>query len=207
MSKRYFLTNVPCNGKLDVSTDAHFYWDGKNELILSLNGFRKTIALHYRPGDAFKAVQEGKLVKLWRLEVPRTLPGVVLWACHVEKGIRSKYATTFHRKLERFKSTHRILEPEPGFSPIWKARNRVTMEQCTGPFLFLIQEEKLQIARYAKHRGTMWATIAAYCDPDISKDEAWEIIRKHGIVEVPYWYIDNAVHDASDEDTVEGESG
>ena len=77
------------------------------------------------------------------------------------------------------------------------------MERCTVPFLFVINEEKLQIARYAKHKGTMWATVAAYCDPDISKDEAWDLIRKYGIVEAPHWYIKNAIHDACGEDIPE----
>lgn len=205
MSRIVYLTNVPCDGKLDVSSDAHFYWDGKDELILSLKGGYRTATLHFRPGDAFKATQEGGIVKLSRLEVPHTLSGVVLWACHAEKVARVKDIETFHRKLERFKSTHRILEPEPGFSPIWKAHHRIKIERCTGPFLFIINEEKLQIARYAKHKGTMWATVAAYCEPGISKDEARALIRKYGIVEGPHWYISKAIHDAGDKDTSEGE--
>lgn len=69
-----------------------------------------------------------------------------------------------------------------------------------GPFLFLISEEKLQIARYAKHKGTIWATVAAYCDPGIFKDEAKELIRKYGTVGAPQWYIRNAIHNACGED-------
>ncbi len=193
MSNTYFLTNVPYDKDLHIGNNAHFYWDGKGTLILSLNGGYTTSTLHFKPGDAFKASQVGNIVKLSRVDVPRTLSGVVLWACHAEKNVRVKDAETFRWKLEQFKSTHRILEPEPGFSPIWKMNHRVKMEQCTGPFLFIISEEKLQIARYAKHKGTMWATVAAYCDPDISKDEAWEIIRKYCIIEAPRWYIRNAV--------------
>lgn len=206
MSNVYFLTNIPCNGKLNVGNNAQFSWDGKDELILSLKGGYRTATLHFKPGDAFKASQEGGIVKLSRLEVPHTLSGVVLWACHVEKVVRLKSLDAFRWKLEQFKATHRILEPEPGFSPVWKAHHRIKIGQCTGPFLFIINEEKLQIARYAKHKGTMWATVAAYCDPDISKDEAKELIRKYGIIEAPYWYIRNAIHNAaSSEDTSNGE--
>ena len=147
MSSVYYLTNIPFSCKLKVDTDAHIYWDGKEELILSLNGFRRTAALHYKPGDAIKATQEGKLVKLRKLEVPQTLPGVVLWACFVEKNARVMNEKAFRWKLEEFKSTHRILEPELGCSPIWQARNRVKIELCTGPFLFVINKEKLWIAR------------------------------------------------------------
>lgn len=196
MSNTYFLTNVPYDSRLNVGNNAHFYWDGKDKLILSLKGGYRTSTLHFKPGDAFRAKQEGDIVKLSKVDVPHTLSGVVLWACHAEKDTRVKDAEIFRRKLEQFKSTHRILEPEPGFSPIWKINHRIKMQHCTGPFLFVINEEKLQIARYAKHKGTMWATVAAYCAPDISKDEAWELIRKYGVVEVPQWYIKKAVHNA-----------
>lgn len=196
MSNVYYLTNVPCDGKLNVGDDAYFHWDGKDELVLSVKGCYGTSILHFTPGNAFRAKEYGGVVKLSRLEVPHTLPGVVLWACHAEKNARVKTAEIFRRKLEQFKSTHRILEPESGFSPVWKTHHRIGIKKCTGPFLFITSEEKLQIARYAKHKGTMWATVAAYCDPNITRDEAKELIRKYGIIEAPRWYIRNAIHEA-----------
>ena len=205
LSNVYFLTNAPYDRKLNVGSNAHFYWDGKDRLILSLNGGYRTTTLHFKPGDAFRATQKGEIVKLSRLDVPHTLPGVVLWACHAEKVVRVKEAEIFYWKLERFKSTHRILEPEPDFSPVWKAHHRIKIERCTGPFLFIVDEEKLKIARYARHRGTMWATVAAYCDPNISEDEAKVLIRKYGMIDAPQWYIRNAVHAAGSEDIKLGE--
>ena len=199
MSNVYYLTNVPYDKQLNVGDNAHFYWDGKDTLVLTLRGGRRSSTLHFKPGDAFKANQEGHILKLSRLEVPATLSGVVLWACHVEKAARVKDEATFLNKLGQFKSAHRILEPEPGFSPVWKSNHRIKIGKCTGPFLFMINEEKLHIARYAKHKGTMWATVAAYCASDITRDEAKELIRKYGVVNAPQWYISNAIDDACNE--------
>lgn len=197
MSNIYFLTDVPYDRKLNVGDDAHFYWDGKGTMILSLKSGYRTSTLHFKPGDAFRATQEGNIVRLSKLAPPRTLSGVVLWACHAEKVARVKNIEAFQRKLDLFKSSHRILTPEPDFLPVWETQHRIKMERCTGPFLFLINEKRLQIARYSKHKGTMWATIAAYCDPTIPKDEAEYLIKKYGIINAPQWYISNAIHSAS----------
>lgn len=194
-----YLTNVPCVGKLGIADGASFQWDGKEELILSNKGVANSI-LQFKPGDGVRAYLEGSRIRARRLQVPNSLSGVTLWACHVEKDARLKSTEIYHRKLKLFKSRHPILYPEPDFSPTWKTYNRVSIKICQGPYLFTINEEKLLIARYAKYKGTRWATVAAYCDPDITKEEAKELIRKHGIIEAPRWYIANAIHEASHKD-------
>lgn len=198
MPKNFYLSKKPFVADLTLCDFSSLDWDGEGTLKIFQDRGRRTAILHFKPGEAIRETMNGRNVRMARITVPQTINKTVLWVCCAEKEARVRNEEEFWRRVKYFRETHRVLDPEPKMRPEWKENHRTNPKNCKGPFLFLVEEKDLLIARYSKGKGTMCMTVAAYCNPDISKEDTARLIEKHKVISAPSWFVSSTLEKAAE---------
>ena len=196
-----FLSDKPIMRKnVAYPRGVSYEWDGVDKLTTYVQGNTlRTNELHFQPGDAIIVTQENGVVKFSRLSEPQKMSTTVLWLIGVNKSVRAKSEEDYEVRVAAFSQSHRIEIPgdDVAVEDIrWQPSQRAYLSTGKGPWLFRISEPGLRLARYAKLTGNKWIDIAAWCSPNISREEAIEYIRKYAGKIWPSWYIDKVLTNA-----------
>ncbi len=192
-----YLLQKPVRAPLPGASRWQYDWDGTGTLALNRRGEVRT-RLHFSPGDAVRVtVNRSGNVMLTKVTEPAALHSAVLWFIGVERDFRAPDPESYNARVERFCMTAEVGIVSDFNSVAWKPSERVSWRKREGTCLFLLEEPHLRLARLAGPNGEHWSDVAAWCDRELTPEQARELAVKYGTGNTPGWYVDKVLRNAA----------